>query len=427
MLALLDEAGLGATDNAASDIQLPLFSAWPSDTQRRAFLNAGPIALNNVLDSAQRLVSANESRERQLLAALERLQLVHDIARSVPECNSPSATENTLLRRYAQMLSASAVLIDGEVHCTRLPFDDGHGCVPVLTPGHVRARLGPEIDEVRQTRRAQILSADVAQQRGLGNLHVLLTALEESSQTPQVVIALRDGAQPVFSESDLLAAETIVTYAGHVLRSASMVQRLQQASLETVGALANAIEARDKYTGGHSARVGWLAVLTGSTLRLSESDLQMLDWSGRLHDVGKIGIPERILNKPGPLTAEEFAQIKRHPRLGYDVLRPVSSLGPVLDAVLYHHENHDGSGYPDGLRGNEIPLLARILHVVDIFDALTSTRSYRKGLIVNAALDELSAGAGRITDPEITRAFVTAFRDYMRRQGEDFHRRFPHC
>ena len=99
----------------------------------------------------------------------------------------------------------------------------------------------------------------------------------------------------------------------------------------------------------------------------------------------------------------------------------------MLDAVLYHHENHDGSGYPDGLRGNEIPLFARILHVVDIFDALTSTRSYRKGLSVDNALDELCAGAGRVTDPEITHAFVAAFRDYMRRQPEDFRRRFPHC
>jgi HD-GYP domain-containing protein (c-di-GMP phosphodiesterase class II) len=152
----------------------------------------------------------------------------------------------------------------------------------------------------------------------------------------------------------------------------------------------------------------------------------MLEWSGLLHDVGKLGIPEHILNKPGDLTAEEFEQIKRHPRLGYDVLRPISSLKPVLDAVLFHHEDYDGSGYPEGLSGERIPLLARILHVADIFDALTSTRSYRAGLGVDQALDLLAQKAGRITDPAVTAAFIDAFRHYMRTQPEEFALRFPH-
>jgi HD-GYP domain-containing protein (c-di-GMP phosphodiesterase class II) len=239
-----------------------------------------------------------------------------------------------------------------------------------------------------------------------------------------VVIALRSGQQPPFGSGEQLASEAVLIYGGHILRNVRMVQRLQWAALETVGALANAIEARDRYTRGHSDRVSWLASLVGEALGLPADELQMLEWAGLLHDVGKIGIPEHILNKPGELTAAEFEQIKRHPRLGYEVLRPVSSLQPVLDAVLYHHENHDGSGYPEGLRGEQVPLSARILHVVDIFDALASTRSYRAGLSTDDALSVLARGAGSVTDPAVTTAFIAAVRHNREVQPEDFRRRF---
>src|SRR5262249_19517059 len=157
-----------------------------------------------------------------------------------------------------------------------------------------------------------------------------------------------------------------------------MRRRLERSALETVCALATVIEARDPYTSGHSERVAWLARMTGELLGLSAADVQELEWAGRLHDVGKIGIAERSLNKIEKLTDIELEQIKQHPRLSYEMLRPVSSLGAsLLEAVLHHHEDYDGGGYPDGMAGEAIPLGARILRVVDVFDALTSTRPYR--------------------------------------------------
>ncbi|MBI5866409.1 MAG: HD domain-containing protein, partial [Planctomycetes bacterium] len=167
--------------------------------------------------------------------------------------------------------------------------------------------------------------------------------------------------------------------------------------------------------------------LTGELLELSEGDVLELGWAGRLHDVGKIGIAERILNKPGDLTEVEFEQIKQHPRLSYEMLRPVSSLGPnLLDAVLHHHEDYDGSGYPDGLAGESISLGARILRIVDVFDALTSTRPYRAGKTVEQPLSIIADGAGRETDPHVTRLFVQEIRRLLSRPTGEFRTLFGH-
>jgi HD-GYP domain-containing protein (c-di-GMP phosphodiesterase class II) len=381
---------------------------------------------NYILDQFERLAHEYEAQRRELLRAHERLNIALDLSQELSSCDDPAAMEANLLERYARSLAAAAVLLDRGDHCPPVETGGNQVGLPLVTPSRVRDRLGAEIDAVRRTGQARHLNLPWALEHELGDVHVLLSALQVETQRSQVVITLRRGQQAPFSSDDRLASETVLVCGGQILRNLLMVQRLQHASLETVGALANAIEARDHYTGGHSDRVGWLATLTGRVLGLSPRDLQMLEWAGMLHDVGKLGIPEHILNKPGSLTPDEFEQIKRHPRLGYDVLAPVSSLSPVLEAVLYHHENYDGSGYPDGLRGAEIPMLARILHVVDVFDALTSTRSYRERLAIDQALALLVKDAGRTTDPTVTAAFVRAFRDYRRLQPEDCRQRFVH-
>jgi HD-GYP domain-containing protein (c-di-GMP phosphodiesterase class II) len=375
----------------------------------------------------QRLARERAALRHELSRAYEHLNITHELSQQRSLSADLTALETDLLERVAGNLRAVALLVDRGDSCAVVRVDPRGPHELVVAPGRIRARLAAEIDAVRRTGRARDLNLPQALERGLGPVHVMLGALPADAQAPHVVIALRSGHQPPFSADDRLASETVLVCGGQTLRNLSMVRRLQQASLETVGALANAIETRDHYTGGHSERVGWLASLTGRALGLLPGDLQMLEWSGLLHDVGKIGIPERILNKPGRLTPDEFEQIKRHPRLGFDVLAPVSSLRPVLEAVLYHHENFDGSGYPDGLRGENIPLLARILHAVDIFDALTSTRSYRERLDVDQALDLLAGNAGRITDPLVTSAFVHAFREYRQAQPEDCRQRLARC
>ncbi|HMQ14462.1 MAG TPA: HD domain-containing protein [Phycisphaerae bacterium] len=175
----------------------------------------------------------------------------------------------------------------------------------------------------------------------------------------------------------------------------------------TVQAWLLVIDVRDPALGAHLRRVGRLARDLGIAAGLTGADLDALEWSGRLHDVGKLGIPDGILNKPGRLTAAEFERVKLHPRLGYELVRHQSALDATLPGILHHHENYDGSGYPGGLRGEETPLPARILRIVDSFDAMTWPRVYGELFTADAALRELRRGAGAATDPHLTELFCT--------------------
>ncbi len=159
--------------------------------------------------------------------------------------------------------------------------------------------------------------------------------------------------------------------------------------------LARAIEAKDKYTEGHIERVKELAVKVGQRLNLSFEQLTVLETAALIHDIGKIGIPEQILNKPDKLTEEEFEIIKRHPVIGEEICQPLSSLGKTRPIVRSHHEKLDGSGYPDGLKADQIPIEARIVTVVDIFDALYSERPYRSKLPIEKCISILKEDVDR--------------------------------
>ena len=182
----------------------------------------------------------------------------------------------------------------------------------------------------------------------------------------------------------------------------------RSAYVGTIRALAMTLDARDPYTAGHSERVSALSVAVGRHLALSEDDVEVLRLGALLHDIGKVGVPDDVLRKPGALTAEEFEAIKLHPTLGARILRSVPFLAPHIPIVELHHERPDGSGYPHQLRGDEIPLLARIVHVTDAFDAMTSARAYRRARSTAEALRELWRCAGAEFDAEVVQALAGA-------------------
>ena len=175
-----------------------------------------------------------------------------------------------------------------------------------------------------------------------------------------------------------------------------------------IRALAAALDARDSYTAGHSERVSTLSVLIGRQMGLNPTDLDVLRLGALLHDIGKIGLSDEVLRKPAPLTPEEFEQIKRHPGLGARILRQVAFLAPHLPIVELHHERPDGGGYPFGLRGDDIPLAARIVHVADAFDAMTSARAYRPARGRGEAVAELRRHAGTQFDTASVDALLVA-------------------
>jgi putative nucleotidyltransferase with HDIG domain len=170
-------------------------------------------------------------------------------------------------------------------------------------------------------------------------------------------------------------------------------------------ALASAIDAKDEYTHGHSRRVAAIAVRVGHEMGLSRRELEELEFGALLHDVGKIGMPEAILNKPGRLTAEEYEIVKQHPKRGSEILRNIPDLDEVDRIARHHHERFDGGGYPDGLHGHETMLGARIVAVADMFDAMTSTRSYREARDPRIALETMKEVAGTQLDPGVVEVF----------------------
>jgi HD-GYP domain-containing protein (c-di-GMP phosphodiesterase class II) len=190
--------------------------------------------------------------------------------------------------------------------------------------------------------------------------------------------------------------------------------------MTTLLALSQAIEARDPLSSGHAHRVGVLAEVVAARLGWDEEDIEVL-----LHDIGKLAVPERILRKPGPLDEDELAEMRRHPEEGARMVARHRAMQLVVPVVLYHHERWDGSGYPVGIEGDAIPAEARVLAIVDAFDAMTTDRPYRRALPESAAIVELKRCAGSQFDPEMVAVFVEAWRDGSLADAATAPTRFP--
>jgi putative two-component system response regulator len=218
---------------------------------------------------------------------------------------------------------------------------------------------------------------------------ILLTGLQESHDRIRGIEAGADDfiTKP-FNRVELLARVHALL---HLKRYTDELDTAES----VIVSLALTIEARDRYTNGHCQRLSAYATALGQMLGLRRDDLAALQRGGFLHDIGKIGVPDAVLLKPGPLTAAEFGLMKQHPIIGERLCGDLRSLRHVRPIIRHHHERLDGSGYPDRLRGDTIPLLAQVLGIVDVFDAITTARPYKPGKSVDQALDELAEEAAR--------------------------------
>ncbi|KRF01731.1 hypothetical protein ASG89_25565 [Paenibacillus sp. Soil766] len=216
--------------------------------------------------------------------------------------------------------------------------------------------------------------------------------------------------------SDLYSDEFSRLIAGfnHMVKGLDAREKMNNQLLQSYYAtLAAALDARDAYTAGHSTRVAKYSLLIGQAVNLSDQELDWLYKTALLHDIGKIGVRDAVLLKDGRLTDEEFEQIKRHPDLGESILKqiePAEAMAPLLPGVRSHHERYDGAGYPDGLKGQDIPVFGRIIAVADAFDAMTSDRPYRKGMPAQKAMDILADGKGSQWDPRFVQGFMDTYK-----------------
>jgi len=216
-----------------------------------------------------------------------------------------------------------------------------------------------------------------------------------------------------FSGTHLAAAEKVATQVGIALANAKLLEDLDEIFIGTVTSLVNAIDAKSDWTRGHSMRVAAYAIRLAQKVGFSREKTERMRIAAILHDIGKIGIYEAILDKPGKLTKEEVDEMRKHPSQGVDILLPLNALKDIIPIIKHHHERYDGEGYPDGLSGEDIPLDARILAIADVYDAMRSDRPYRRGLTFEEAAQELLNEAGKQLDPVLPGRFV----DLLRQSG----------
>jgi putative nucleotidyltransferase with HDIG domain len=209
-----------------------------------------------------------------------------------------------------------------------------------------------------------------------------------------------------FSTADERVLSELADHASITAEKATFFMRMRNDLTKTVAALSATLDAKERYAGGHSDRVMDYAMAVAEDLELSIEDMERLRFAGLLHDVGNIGVSEEILLKPSRLSEEEMAHVRRHAEIGASIVEQIEFLTSIAPIIMHHHERWDGEGYPAGLAGEEIPMLARVLAVADAFDAMTADRTYRRALPFATARLELARGAGTQFDPRIVSVFL---------------------
>ena len=346
---------------------------------------------------------------------------------------------NALDAHYAEMLDSMSRTRTAIVHgltlvATTLSQDQARDFQALLRTSHPGAETVTlagashayrEIARVGAARIYALSSVDDAAAEALTRMNAVLALLalvgslllagllsrpiEQLSSAIDRMAAARDLSRPLPATGSSRELDLLTANFNHLMASvADAESKTEAAYAGAIRALAAALDARDPYTAGHSERVSTLSVGIGRVLRLPDEEIEVLRLGALLHDIGKIGISDDVLRKPGPLTDAEFEAIMEHPVVGARILRTIPFLLPHVDIVELHHERPDGLGYPKGLRGDDIPLLARIVHVADAYDAITSARAYREGRSSGEALRELWRCAGTEYHAEIVGALARA-------------------
>ncbi len=267
---------------------------------------------------------------------------------------------------------------------------------------------------------------DSRENPGFNSLHpkpfrYLAVPMQHNGETHGWLGMLAFDLEEIFRRSELNLLSAMARQIAMIIANTDLYRDMERFVINIVKSLVHAIEVKDFYTRGHSERVNRYCMMMADELDLDKEDKENLHWASILHDIGKIGIPEAILNKPEDLDDEEYGLVKNHSRKGFEILQPIEQLAGSLPGILYHHERYDGKGYPEGLKGEAIPFCARIIAVADTFDALTSNRAYRFGRHSENALAIMKHAAGNQLDAELFEIFQKTYRDHFGFRSPDAH------
>lgn len=410
----------------------PLYHDWPWGGAIASFpLRSGPhvVGVLNVAFQHPHTFTEEELHVLELLAdqaaiAVQNARLVQSLEERVNQL-SAIARASTALRGAADVEEIAATVVEHALHFVGadaavlyLVDEEQQEAVPVSSAGLAEPPKAVSLERsiVGHVNRAQepYRTDDLAhnslaacgpiwKHMGPGLCIPLRTTNGHIVGT--LTIARRQGA-PSFTADEESLLNTLAEIAANALQRALSHAELEAAYLQTALALARAVDVRDTYTSDHSERMARLAVAVARQMGLDEETVNHIRLAALLHDIGKIGVPDAILRKPGPLNEEEWAIMKTHPEIGAEIVAPIRKLHPVVEIILAHQERYDGTGYPRGLKGEEIPLGARILAVVDAYSAMTENRVYRKARSPEEAIAELKRCAGTHFDPQVVQAFL---------------------
>ena len=304
-----------------------------------------------------------------------------------------------------------------------LHADSGTRLDPILygsiaLPELALRRLADQLVPTLRHHKGQLLINDLASDKNFGWLarharQLLAVPLQRQEQVLGCMFLL-DKHVKEFDSVDSKLFNSIANESAIYLENSLLFGDVHGLMMGLLHSLTSAVDAKDSYTCGHSERVALLSRHLATEAGLPDAEVEQIYMAGLLHDVGKIGVPESVLQKTGKLTAEEFDQMKKHPEIGARILADVKQVKALIPGVLHHHERYDGKGYPSGLAGTGIPLMGRIICLADCFDAMTSNRTYRKALPLEVALTEIRRCAGTQFDPTLAEAFLRSGPDCLR-------------
>ncbi|MFH1367692.1 MAG: HD domain-containing phosphohydrolase [Elusimicrobiota bacterium] len=319
-----------------------------------------------------------------------------------------------LAKQVTDSEAASALLVEGEHLCfvaasgkksseiKKVYLDKEEGIAGWVV-GHGQPLV---IDDVEKDKR---FSHKADKSSGFITKSVLAIPLKMENKVIGVVEAVNKTKNRKYNRNDIRILQSLANSAAVAINKAQLYADLKDLFMSTITAFAKAIEAKDPYTRGHSERVRDISVTIAKEMGFSEKELKELEITALLHDVGKIGVPETVLRKEGKLEESEYAEMKKHPAIGAEILSSIKQLNMAIPGIKHHQEHYNGKGYPDKLSGTNIPLFARIIAVADTFDAMTSDRPYRKHLSDQEGIAELKRCSGIQFDGDCVRAFIRSY------------------
>ncbi|MCK4794954.1 MAG: HD domain-containing protein [Desulfobacteraceae bacterium] len=364
-------------------------------------------------DEFEELGESFNDMAKQLDRQFNALTTMAEIDRAILSFLDTEKIVGTVITRMHEFFSydfISVTLLDYQGKNSARTYIGGHESGVVKPVDHVEI-TAEELEKLIDNREIVSINADKdlppflapLARNGINSLQVLPLFIKHNLAG---IIALGSLDSSAPDQEDLHQARQLADQVAVALSNAQLIEELDLLNWGTLTALARAVDAKSPWTAGHSERVTEKALEIGKALGLSESELEDLNRGGLLHDIGKIGIPASILDKPGKLSDEERQMIQEHPRKGARILEPIAAYAQVIPMVLQHHEWFNGQGYPDGVAGEDISLGGRILAVADVFDALISDRPYRKGMELGRTLEIIKQESGTQFDPKVVHAFL---------------------